>query len=167
MQKDRCTLPDNARIITGADLPPHLLLGKTGEDIAAFILEKEGYKIIARNWRKKHLELDLICSLENQDGFQDKIIFIEIKTRRTNDWGGPLASFTPAKKLNLCKAASLWLEENNAWHKPCQFDIICIIIDPHKITGDLSHDLTANFKLEHYQNVIDAIHTLDNCNAHW
>lgn len=167
MQKEYPISPKSEHILSEAQLPPHILLGRTGENIASFILEKEGYKIIAKNWRKKHLELDLVCTLENPDHFQDKIIFIEVKTRRTKDWGGPLASFTQAKKLNLCKAAFLWLEENNAWHKSCQFDIICLIINPREINSSLPRDLTKNFVLEHYQNVIDVFQTLDNCHVYW
>ena len=106
--------------------------GSFGEDAASAYLLDEGYQILKRNWRYRHLEIDLIC----RD--QDQIVFVEVKSRRNNDYGGAAAAITKQKIKNLSIAAQAWLTQNNAWALSCRFDVICI-------TGSLR-----NFTLQHY-----------------
>lgn len=108
--------------------------GSIGEDYAASYLQTHGYTILKRNWRYGHLELDLICS------DQDQIVFVEVKTRRSNNYGGPEGAITKQKIKNLSKAAQAWLSQNEAWTLSCRFDVICI-------TGSIN-----DFHLEHYPN---------------
>ena len=61
----------------------HNTLGKAGEDAAVSYLEKNGYEILHRNWRKNHLELDIVAT---KDG---ELVVIEVKTRRNTDYKEP------------------------------------------------------------------------------
>lgn len=115
----------------------HILLGIKGEDAAAAFLERHGFKILARNWRHRRLELDIVCEI---DGI---IVFVEIKTRRGNNYGGGAAAITADKKRNLVVAANAWLARNGAHNRPCRFDVLCLTGAPD------------NFRVEHYQNAFD------------
>lgn len=126
------------------DKSSHILLGNCGEDIACSFMLRHGYAILDRNWRFKHLELDIVCEKDNQ------IIFVEVKTRRTNRLGGPSGAISPQKKEKLLIAAQAWLQAHDAWQKPCRIDIICLV-------GEHDH-----FKLEHYANAFE-FSTLVDC----
>lgn len=78
-------------------------LGRWGEEAAARYLQAQGYEIIARNLRTEYGELDLIA---RKDG---KLIFVEVKARRSVRFGHPEESVTPAKQEHLIAAAQTYL----------------------------------------------------------
>lgn len=127
----------------------HLDLGKIGENAAAAVLEKKGFTILDKNWRYRHLELDLVC----ENGSQ--IVFVEVRTRSSATHGGPQASITATKRRRLIKAALAWLRVNNAWERPCRFDVLCLI-------GNAN-----SFCLEHYQNAFDFNDIMDSGDSYW
>lgn len=96
--------------------------GKRGEELAAEYLETKGFQIIARNWRSsltRH-EIDLIA----RDG--NCIVFVEVKTARTTDFGDPITWITPRKQAAIIKAAQAYLA---GWQSPdvdFRFDAIAI-----------------------------------------
>ncbi len=95
-------------------------LGRWGEDLAAKTLMAKGYEILARNVRTASGEIDLIARK------QELLVFVEVKTRRGDQYGAPEESITPLKQQHMEDAAQLWLaehpEEMGAW----QFDVIAI-----------------------------------------
>lgn len=113
----------------------HLKLGKDGEDIAARYLKEKGYHILEKNWRSHPYELDIICQQE------DEIIFVEVKSRNSNNPQDALNAFHNEKQNNIIKAAKSYLSETNTWGKPCRFDLICVY-------GE-------NKNVEHFENVIE------------
>lgn len=129
--------------------PAHLLLGQTGEDVAARMLRRAGLRVLARNWRQGRLELDLVC----RDG--ETIVFVEVKTRSSAAYGGPQGALTAAKRRVLMRAAQAWLAANDAWGRPCRFDVVCLV------AGD------GTFSAEHYRNAFDFVPALDSCHATW
>jgi putative endonuclease len=99
-------------------------LGDSGERLAAMFLEERGYKIIARNFRIRGGEIDLIA--EDADG----LAFVEVKTRRGDTSGAPEESLTPRKRQHLMTASQEFLnthEEyaNHAW----RIDLVAIELD--------------------------------------
>lgn len=99
-------------------------LGDAGERIAALFLEQRGYKIIARNFRTRAGEMDLIG--EDTDG----LVFIEVRTRRGNAMGAPEESLTPRKRKRLIQVAEEFLAEhaeyeNHAW----RIDLVAVELD--------------------------------------
>ncbi len=80
------------------------LLGNRGEAIAAAYLEQQGYTIVARQWRCALGEIDLVA----RDG--DMLVFVEVRTRRTTDYGTPEESLTPRKQQRLRDLAFFFLE---------------------------------------------------------
>jgi len=96
------------------------ILGGNGESLAEIFLEKNGYRILEKNYRTPFGELDIIA-LEG-----DAIAFIEVKTRRTNTCGNPLDSITAKKKTNLTKSALFYLGQKKYQFSIYRFDAVSI-----------------------------------------
>ena len=99
----------------------HKLTGNKGEIIATNYLQEKGYTIIENNWRHKHLEVDIIASNNN------RLHFVEVKTRTNTKFGLPEDSISQAKMNHLKKAAEEYLYQHPEWLK-IQFDVIAITL---------------------------------------
>lgn len=86
-------------------------IGNRAESAVAFWLEERKHKIIARNWRTKICEIDIVSLARNNDG-EVEIYFTEVKMRKNNDFGGGLAAVTPAKIRQMGRAAELFLNKH-------------------------------------------------------
>ena len=94
--------------------------GNEGEDKACEYLKKRGYKILARNYAAKTGEIDIIASLRNA------LIFVEVKTRADNAYGGALAAVGAAKQDKITKTAINYIKENKPRFDAVMFDIITL-----------------------------------------
>lgn len=105
-------------------------LGASGEDAAARFYRRHGYEVLARNWRVKEGELDLIC---RRDG---EIVFVEVKTRSSSRFGTGAEAVTPHKQRRLRHLAVLWLRQSGVRSRRLRFDVIDIdghgTITPYK-----------------------------------
>ena len=102
-------------------------LGKWGEKLAADFLVKQGYTIVARNVRTPYGEVDLISQQpdkSNPDGMT--IVFVEVKTRRTQSYGFPEESITTSKQEHLISAALHYLQEHPEFDQDWRIDVIAI-----------------------------------------
>ncbi|WEV59625.1 YraN family protein [Bifidobacterium sp. ESL0728] len=79
-------------------------LGKVGEQYAAAWLAELGWHVLSRNWSTRFGELDIIMMTPEYI-----VVFVEVKTRRTQRYGTPQEAITPHKQANLHHAAALWL----------------------------------------------------------
>ncbi|MBR6012870.1 MAG: YraN family protein [Selenomonadaceae bacterium] len=113
------------------------ILGKAGEDFAAKFLESKNYKIIARNYRIKSAEIDIIAELN------DEIIFVEVKTRSNTRRGLPAEAVNLRKQKKIIEAASVFLQDDKFFDRPCRFDIIEI------------YSTGKNFELRHIENAFE------------
>ncbi|OHE62209.1 MAG: YraN family protein [Thiobacillus sp. GWE1_62_9] len=95
------------------------LLGQTAEARAEAFLKTRGLKLVARNWRCRFGEIDLIM----QDG--TVLIFVEVRLRNHNDFGGAAASVTPTKQKKLLAAARQYLSTLKTL-PPCRFDVVAL-----------------------------------------
>lgn len=108
--------------------------GNWGENQATSFLQRKGYQIIGRNIRpNRHGEIDIIAKKNHQ------YIFVEVKTRRTEQYGRPIDAVTPRKRIQLRKAASVWLWQNDLREVHYRFDVIEVIGTPHTGLNDLRH----------------------------
>ncbi len=82
-------------------------IGRQAEQLTASWLASQGCKIIARNWRNRYCEIDLLARRQN------KIYIAEVKYRATNDYGDGLDIITVDKQRRLQKAAASWSNSNN------------------------------------------------------
>jgi putative endonuclease len=95
--------------------------GSEGEDRAAAHLERAGLRLLARNWRCRAGELDLVA--RDPDG---TIVFVEVRRRASSAFGGAAASITPAKQMRLARAAELYRQVMRCADRPCRFDVVLI-----------------------------------------
>ncbi len=102
------------------EMADHNELGSKGEDKAVAFLETNGYKIVERNWTFHGYEVDIIA----ED--REFIVFTEVKTRATNDWGNPEDAVGKQRMRRMINSASHYLKINRI-DKPARFDIISII----------------------------------------
>ena len=94
--------------------------GAIGEDLAVDYLKKKGYRIFQRNYRFEHGEIDIIA----EDG--NALVFVEVKARRSKEFGEPEDAVTPRKREKIRATADGYLFENNIDDKECRFDVIAI-----------------------------------------
>lgn len=100
--------------------------GEAAEALAAAFIEGRGLRIIARNYRCRHGELDLIA----RDG--EMLVFIEVRRRSGNAFGGAAASIDAAKREKLLKAARHYLA-GLLTAPACRFDAVLLSGEPPRI----------------------------------
>ncbi|WP_219223957.1 YraN family protein [Pedobacter antarcticus] len=100
----------------------HLELGRTGEKLASDYLEASGYLILERNWVYGRAEVDLIAWFEN------KLIFVEVKTRRSVLHGDPEDFVDWKKERQLEMASSVYIARRQHQGE-IRFDIVAIVFE--------------------------------------
>ena len=105
-------------------------IGLIGESEAAKMLEKKGFKVVERNWRMGHLEVDLIAEGRKE------IVFVEVKAR-TSTFGNimPEEYVDEDKRRKITAAANAYIKYKKT-DKTLRFDVIGILVDPdtHEVT---------------------------------
>ncbi|MEI7885081.1 MAG: YraN family protein [Clostridia bacterium] len=97
-------------------------LGRFGEALAVKFLSKQGYKIVACNFRNALGELDIICRK------QDELVFVEVKTRASTYFGEPFESVTIAKQKKLRRLAEAYIAQQHLSENKLRFDVLSIIV---------------------------------------
>lgn len=97
--------------------------GQAAEEIAATYLLRRGLKVVARNYRVRGGEIDLVCA----DG--RTLVFVEVRLRGNSHFGGAAASITQRKQQRIILAARYWLSQQGdaVANRDCRFD--CIVMD--------------------------------------
>ena len=95
-------------------------LGKLGEDLACGELGRRGYEVLARRYRTRAGEIDIVA----RDG--DTIVFVEVKARKTGAYGGAAAAVVFRKQHRIAHMASDYLCRNRLHNRPCRFDVVAI-----------------------------------------
>ena len=103
-------------------LKNNYITGKHGEELAKKYLISKGYKIIETNWHySKNAEIDIIAKEK------DTLIFVEVKTRKTLNYGHPFESITESKIQKIHSAILAYIAASNKKYKSYRFDGIAII----------------------------------------
>lgn len=100
-------------------------VGFKGEELASRYLISKGYKILQRNFSKRYGEIDIVAIDNNT------LVFIEVKTRTSDDFGNPLEAITPWKLQSLIKTAQYYKLTHRNLPDPLRIDAIGI-----KLTSD-------------------------------
>jgi putative endonuclease len=96
-------------------------LGQAGEDRAASWYRARGYEVRDRNWRCRDGELDLVVSRGRT------LVFVEVKTRRTDRFGIPAEAITAVKQRRIRGLARRYLEATGARPAALRFDVVSIL----------------------------------------
>ena len=113
--------------------------GAAAEAAAAVFLEGAGLRVIERNVRFAHGEIDLVC----REG--DVLVFVEVKSRRAR-WGdGPAAAVSALKQWRLTRLAHHYLKWRRLGEPRCRFDVVAVTVDDE-----------GAFSVQHLRSAFDA-----------
>ena len=115
------------------------ILGNRGERCAARFLRRKGFKILVRQCAGRLGEIDLIA----RDG--DAIVFVEVKTRRTDSAGQPFEAVTAAKQRKLTNLALAYLKRHGLLEQRARFDVVTLLWPEGQRRP----------QIEHYQNAFE------------
>jgi putative endonuclease len=108
-------------------------IGALGEQLAVEHLTSFGWRVLARNWRCRYGELDVIAV---EPG--GVVVFVEVKTRTSEQFGGVAQAVTPDKVRRLRRLAGLWLASQNGSWPQVRIDVIGVRVG-HRPTPEISH----------------------------
>lgn len=112
-----------------------ITIGKKGEELAAAFLENKGFTVVAKNYRHKKAEIDLIVQKD------DFLVFVEVKTRSSAAYGEPEA-FVDNKKARMIFSAAEEFILDNHWHGHVRFDVVSV-------------KLRRETEIEHFEDAIN------------
>ena len=95
-------------------------LGKLGENLACAALTQRGYAIIATRYRTRLGEIDIVA----RDG--DTVVFVEVKARAGDEFGGAAAAVTAWKQRKVALMAMDYLARHRLDDQPCRFDVVTV-----------------------------------------
>lgn len=95
-------------------------LGSRGEELAAAWYARRGYEVVARNWRCRDGELDLVCRRGST------VVICEVKTRTSGAFGPPEAAVTLAKRRRIRRLAARWLHATGTRCSAVRFDVAAV-----------------------------------------
>ena len=99
----------------------HLVAGENAEQAACVFLLAKQFKLIERNIRYPFGEIDLLM----QDG--KELVFVEVRFRRNQSFGGGIESVTASKRKKMANAAQAWLSSHKQWADAgCRFDVVAV-----------------------------------------
>jgi putative endonuclease len=95
-------------------------LGKQGEELACRELTRRGYAVLARRYRSRFGEIDIVCRQGRT------IVFVEVRARRTARYGRAAESIVPRKRRRIAAMALDYLAWTGQVGAPCRFDVVAI-----------------------------------------
>jgi putative endonuclease len=98
-------------------------LGKYGEDLACRELERRGYAILERRYRRRGGEIDIVA----RDG--GTLVFVEVKAREDVAFGDGADAVTRVKRHRIVTTATDYLARHGGFEQPCRFDVVAIRLD--------------------------------------
>lgn len=96
--------------------------GREGEDLAAQMYQRRGFDVLARNYRCEHGEVDIVARRGR------RIVFCEVKTRRSDRFGLPAEAVGPVKQARLRRLAAHWLGSFHPGAAEVRFDVVSVIV---------------------------------------
>lgn len=120
-----------------------ILEGKEGELIASLYLQKQGYIILEKNFRKRYGELDIVALEKNNDKKNQTLVFVEVKTRKSVLYGSPYEAITSKKLKSLVKTAQYYKLIHPRLPENLRIDAISVLLS---LSGEVK-------KIEHIKNI--------------
>jgi putative endonuclease len=108
-----------------------IALGKSGEDLACRELERRGYAIVARRYRRRGGELDIVA----RDG--DTTVFVEVKTRHGHRFGAAGEAVHRLKRRRMMHLALDYVMRHRLADSPCRFDVVSIHMEEGRTVVDV------------------------------
>ncbi|WP_367307527.1 YraN family protein [Demequina lignilytica] len=109
-------------VVAGGAMALKDAVGRFGERLAERRLRERGWEVLATNWRCALGELDLVA-VDGRDA-----VFVEVKTRRSEAYGGAVAAVTPAKLRRLRLLAGAWLASQDRAFDGARIDVVAVTL---------------------------------------
>jgi len=110
-----------------ANRPTSVTAGSSAEDFACGYLENKGLRLVARNYRCRRGEIDLIM----RDG--EDLVFVEVRYRKYDAFGSAAETVSSSKRSRIITTAAYYLQRQR-FEPPCRFDVVAVGGDaPHRI----------------------------------
>jgi putative endonuclease len=108
-------------------------MGLRGERVAEKWLHVHGWDIADRRFRNGHRDIDIIATKSPRDGDGRVVAFVEVKTRASTDFGGPLSAVNWRKQRELSRSAKVWISRFQRPGDTFRFDVIGVILEAEKV----------------------------------
>ncbi|WEK56209.1 MAG: YraN family protein [Candidatus Cohnella colombiensis] len=96
-------------------------VGRQGEAVASEYLSKHGFRILERNWRCRHGEIDLICEVD------ETLVFVEVRSRTNpSKFGTAIEAVTPRKCRQVRETASFYMKHHRQSERSIRFDVVAV-----------------------------------------
>src|SRR3954465_11564022 len=101
--------------------------GELGERIAERWLRRRGWRVINRRFRNGHRDIDLVVERDQT------IAFVEVKARRGEDFGGPVAAVNWGKQRELSRSAQVWIDRHGRSMETYRFDVVGVLVNGERV----------------------------------
>ncbi|HEX4348144.1 MAG TPA: YraN family protein [Vicinamibacterales bacterium] len=108
--------------------------GKIGEDLACEELVRRGYEILARRYRQRGGEIDIVA----RDGLT--LVFVEVKSRGGRAFGDGSEAVTPRKQRTIAALALDYMARHKVHECPCRFDVVSVLLENGQTTVEVVRD---------------------------
>ncbi|MDP9202303.1 MAG: YraN family protein [Gemmatimonadota bacterium] len=115
-------------------------MGLKGERVAERWLTVHGWEIAERRFRNGRRDIDLIATRAERESAGRTVAFVEVKTRASADFGGPVSAVNWRKQRELCRSAKVWMSRFQKPGDTFRFDVIGVILG------------TENVRVQHIEN---------------
>ncbi|MGQ0646730.1 MAG: YraN family protein [Gemmatimonadaceae bacterium] len=102
-------------------------LGRDGERVAERWLVHRGWRVLHRRFRSGHRDIDLVAECHGT------VAFVEVKTRRGADFGGPVEAVNWKKRMELSRSARTWISRHGHGGEGYRFDVIGVLMDGERV----------------------------------
>ena len=109
------------------------IIGSNGEELALTNLLAKGYRLLARNFRNRFGEIDLVMEDEKT------VVFVEVKTRVGEEFGLPEEEVSARKFAQVRRMGEVFLVEKGMWERPCRVDVVAIVLTSEGEVARLTH----------------------------
>jgi putative endonuclease len=118
-------------------------LGEIGERIAERWLRQRGWRVVQRRFRTGHRDIDLVVEQEGT------IAFVEVKARKGDSFGDPVAAVNWKKQKELGRSARVWIARHGRREEAYRFDVVGVLVNGNRVrvrhveNAFFLHDLSA------------------------
>ncbi|MGZ3465033.1 MAG: YraN family protein [Gemmatimonadaceae bacterium] len=109
------------------------VMGRKGERVAERWLTVHGWEIAERRFRNGRRDIDLVATRPERDGPGRTVAFVEVKTRASDDFGGPVSAVNWRKRRELSRSAKVWISRFEKPGDTFRFDVIGVILEAEKV----------------------------------
>jgi putative endonuclease len=128
------------RLVAEGKLAPHRASGARGEDLAHRYLQRQGFRVIGRNWRTRSgsAEIDIVA-WDEPDGDGGTLVFVEVKTRESEERNAPERQIDLVKRRNMARGAAEFVRRFAMGQEKIRFDVVSVVLGQEAKATTIRH----------------------------